>query len=134
MTVSTNGTENRVVLPAPEGMWAIIKVFYDVEEVTEHGHTREIGVGEPKYVATPVIGFALNDSGTTFFPLILNSGGHFAEPWDNWGGERAPDFLEAYVLTSGSVPFVASGYAETNIYTVDTLPEKYRHLLAPTIG
>lgn len=119
------------IIPAPEGMWVIL-ALYPYTEVIEvrSGITREVGAGTPELCATPVLGFANSEDGEpcTFYPVAFNGSASFAEP-------LTPDqemlfAVKAYVMANGS-PFAPSGLGK-NVFTLDTLPEEYHHLLAPS--
>lgn len=116
------------IIPAPRGLWAIVEVYQDTETITfPGGATSEVGVGVPELCATPVLGFTNREDGegNTYYPVTINSGVSFAEPLTP--GDPLFEF-KAYVLTKGS-PFVPAGLGE-NVFTLDTLPEEYRFLLA----
>lgn len=120
------------ILPAPEGLWAIVAIYPDTETITfPGGATSEVGVGVPELCATPVLGFTNreDDEETTFYPLILNSSANLAEPLT----PECPWYsLKAFVLANGS-PFIPAGLGE-NVFTLDNLPEEYRFLLASPVS
>lgn len=116
------------IIPAPEGLWAIVATYPETEIVKfPGGATSEVSAGIQELSATPVLGFTNSEDGegNTYYPVTINSGVSFAEPLTP--GDPLYQF-KAYVMTKGA-PFTPTGLGK-NVFTLDTLPEEYRFLLA----